>query len=65
MTSLNLTQVDGFLGGERNYNNLKGDTGPLVYPAGFIYFYTAIQYLTGGSVFKAQVKSSICIIFIF
>lgn len=50
-----MSQVDGFLGGERNYNNLKGDTGPLVYPAGFIYVYTAIQYLTGGTVFKAQI----------
>ena len=30
-----MSQVTGFLGGERDYRNLKGDTGPLVYPAGF------------------------------
>ncbi|MCO5579561.1 hypothetical protein L7F22_033418 [Adiantum nelumboides] len=50
-----MSQVDGFLGGERNYSNLRGDTGPLVYPAGFLYVYTAIQYVTGGIVSNAQV----------
>ncbi|CAH9117417.1 unnamed protein product [Cuscuta epithymum] len=49
-----MSQVSGFLGGERNYENLKGDTGPLVYPAGFLYLYSAIQYVTGGQVFLAQ-----------
>ncbi|KAK5832248.1 hypothetical protein PVK06_016049 [Gossypium arboreum] len=33
-----MSQVSGFLGGERDCKNLKGDTGPLVYPAGFLYF---------------------------
>lgn len=47
--------MSGFLGGERDYENLKGDTGPLVYPAGFLYLYSAIQYVTGGQVFLAQV----------
>ncbi|RWW05922.1 hypothetical protein GW17_00030779 [Ensete ventricosum] len=47
--------VDGFLGGERHYTKLKGDTGPLVYPAGFLYVYSAIKFLTGGEVFPAQV----------
>ncbi|TYJ49182.1 hypothetical protein E1A91_A01G116200v1 [Gossypium mustelinum] len=50
-----MSQVSGFLGGERDYKNLKGDTGPLVYPAGFLYVYSAIQYVTGGQVFPAQV----------
>ncbi|KAF3793849.1 Dol-P-ManMan(5)GlcNAc(2)-PP-Dol alpha-1-3-mannosyltransferase [Nymphaea thermarum] len=50
-----MSQVSGFLAGERNYENLKGDTGPLVYPAGFLYVYSAIQYITGGNVFPAQV----------
>ncbi|OMO81893.1 Glycosyltransferase, ALG3 [Corchorus olitorius] len=50
-----MAQVSGFLGGERNYKNLKGDTGPLVYPAGFLYVYSAIQYVTGGQVFPAQI----------
>ncbi|KAM1001690.1 hypothetical protein FF1_008171 [Malus domestica] len=50
-----MSQVSGFLGGERDYANLKGDTGPLVYPAGYLYFYSAIQYVTGGQVYPAQI----------
>ncbi|KAG2697423.1 hypothetical protein I3760_07G105200 [Carya illinoinensis] len=50
-----MSQVSGFLGGERDYSKLKGDTGPLVYPAGFLYIYSAIQYVTGGEVSAAQI----------
>ncbi|PSS06226.1 Dol-P-Man:Man(5)GlcNAc(2)-PP-Dol alpha-1,3-mannosyltransferase [Actinidia chinensis var. chinensis] len=50
-----MSQVSGFLEGERDYGNLRGDTGPLVYPAGFLYIYSAIQFLTGGEVFPAQI----------
>lgn len=50
-----MSQVSGFLEGERDYSNLKGDTGPLVYPAGFLYIYSGIQYVTGGQVFPAQI----------
>lgn len=50
-----MSQVNGFLEGERDYTNLKGDTGPLVYPAGFLYVYSAIQFVTGGEVFLAQI----------
>ncbi|XP_042483672.1 dol-P-Man:Man(5)GlcNAc(2)-PP-Dol alpha-1,3-mannosyltransferase [Macadamia integrifolia] len=50
-----MSQVTGFLQGERDYRNLKGDTGPLVYPAGFLYVYSAIQYVTGGEVYPAQI----------
>ncbi|RCH82160.1 dolichyl-P-Man:Man(5)GlcNAc(2)-PP-dolichol alpha-1,3-mannosyltransferase, partial [Rhizopus stolonifer] len=41
-----MQEVEGFLQGERDYTKLKGDTGPLVYPAGFVYFYSALYYLT-------------------
>lgn len=34
--------------GERNYRALKGDTGPLVYPAGFLYAFSVLHWLTGG-----------------
>ncbi|KAI3710017.1 hypothetical protein L2E82_39790 [Cichorium intybus] len=34
---------------------LKGATGPLVYPVGFLYVYSAIQYVTGGQVYPAQI----------
>ncbi|ORY57676.1 glycosyltransferase [Leucosporidium creatinivorum] len=41
-----MQQVEQFLDGERNYGLIKGDTGPVVYPAGFIYFYSALHYFT-------------------
>ncbi|KAG8370652.1 hypothetical protein BUALT_Bualt13G0005500 [Buddleja alternifolia] len=50
-----MSQVSGFTGGERDYSKLKGDTGPLVYPAGFLYIYSAIHYITGGDVYPAQI----------
>lgn len=37
---------DGFLSGERDYMNMQGGTGPLVYPAGFVYFFSALYKLT-------------------
>lgn len=40
--------------GERDYKNLRGDTGPLVYPAGFVYVFSALRWLTGGGVRAAQ-----------
>ncbi|XP_027098454.2 dol-P-Man:Man(5)GlcNAc(2)-PP-Dol alpha-1,3-mannosyltransferase isoform X1 [Coffea arabica] len=50
-----MSQVTGFLEGERDYGNLKGDTGPLVYPAGFLYIYSALQHVTRGQVYPAQI----------
>ncbi|CAO2208845.1 unnamed protein product [Urochloa humidicola] len=50
-----MSQVDAFLGGERDYTKIEGDTGPLVYPAGFLYVYSAVKFLTGGQVFPAQI----------
>ena len=38
-------EVEGFLNGSRNYTELKGDTGPLVYPAGFVYIYTVFYHI--------------------
>lgn len=50
-----MAQVTGFLGRERDYTKLEGDTGPLVYPAGFLYVYSAIRFVTGGEVYPAQI----------
>jgi alpha-1,3-mannosyltransferase len=41
-----MQEVKGFLEGERNYMNLKGDTGPLVYPAGFVYVFSGLYWIT-------------------
>ncbi|XP_030369167.1 lethal(2)neighbour of tid protein 2 [Scaptodrosophila lebanonensis] len=42
-----MQECEGFLNGTTNYALLRGDTGPLVYPAGFVYIYSALYYITG------------------
>ncbi|XP_055905726.1 lethal(2)neighbour of tid protein 2 [Eupeodes corollae] len=51
-----MQECEGFLNGTTNYALLKGDTGPLVYPAGFVYIYSALYYITshGSNVRLAQ-----------
>ena len=51
-----MEQVSQFLSGERDYTRIKGGTGPLVYPAGHVYIYTGLYYLTerGEDIFMAQ-----------
>jgi alpha-1,3-mannosyltransferase len=46
----------GFLGGQRDYALMRGDTGPLVYPAGFVYVYSILHYVTsaGAAIKLAQ-----------
>jgi len=41
-----MQQIRGYSHGERNYLKLKGDTGPLVYPAGFVHVYSVLYSLT-------------------
>ncbi|ETO05694.1 hypothetical protein RFI_31701 [Reticulomyxa filosa] len=40
-----MQEVRGFLQGDMDYKNLRGDTGPLVYPAGFVYIYSCLHEL--------------------
>ncbi|CAG9770825.1 unnamed protein product [Ceutorhynchus assimilis] len=51
-----MQEVEGFLNGTLDYQHLKGDTGPLVYPAGFVYIFTALYYVTdhGRNIYLAQ-----------
>lgn len=50
-----MQQVQTFLQGERDYALIKGQTGPLVYPAGFLYVYSALYQMTaGGNIMLAQ-----------
>ena len=42
-----MQEVEGVIvNGTYDYSLLKGDTGPLVYPAGFVWFYAALYKLT-------------------
>ncbi|EEB09727.1 dolichol-P-Man dependent alpha(1-3) mannosyltransferase Alg3 [Schizosaccharomyces japonicus yFS275] len=43
-----MEQVQLFLSGVRNYKELVGCTGPLVYPGGHVLLYTILYYLTNG-----------------
>ncbi|KAJ2555513.1 dolichyl-P-Man:Man(5)GlcNAc(2)-PP-dolichol alpha-1,3-mannosyltransferase [Coemansia sp. RSA 1933] len=43
-----MQEVSGAIGGERNYALLAGDTGPLVYPAGFVWIFGALQLISDG-----------------
>ncbi|XP_059049072.1 lethal(2)neighbour of tid protein 2 [Achroia grisella] len=51
-----MQECEGFLNGTFDYSKLRGDTGPLVYPAGFVYIYSALYFLTnyGDNVRLAQ-----------
>lgn len=51
-----MEQVSQIVAGERNYSNIWGSTGPLVYPAGHVYVYTGLYYLTdrGENILLAQ-----------
>lgn len=48
--------------GERDYSKLRGPTGPLVYPAGFLVVYRALHWLTNGGDVKL---GQICFILIY
>eukprot|EP00106_Octopus_bimaculoides_P010018 XP_014777460.1 PREDICTED: dol-P-Man:Man(5)GlcNAc(2)-PP-Dol alpha-1,3-mannosyltransferase-like [Octopus bimaculoides] len=41
-----MQEVEGVVNGTYDYTKLKGDTGPLVYPAGFVYIFLGLYHLT-------------------
>ncbi len=43
-----MQQASQVLAGERDYSAIKGDTGPLVYPAGHLYVYSLLHKVTDG-----------------
>ncbi|ORY40156.1 ALG3-domain-containing protein [Rhizoclosmatium globosum] len=43
-----MQQTTQFMNGERDYTKMKGDTGPLVYPAGFLYIFSFLNWITNG-----------------
>ena len=52
-----MQQVHQYLEGERDYTLIKGDTGPLVYPAAHVYIYSALYRITdkGKDIFMGQI----------
>eukprot|EP01103_Thecamoeba_quadrilineata_P014516 TRINITY_DN4345_c0_g2_i1.p1 TRINITY_DN4345_c0_g2~~TRINITY_DN4345_c0_g2_i1.p1 ORF type:complete len:422 (+),score=25.32 TRINITY_DN4345_c0_g2_i1:26-1291(+) len=48
---------------EYDYNNLKGDTGPLVYPAGFVWLYSGLYYLTDGGTDIRSAQYFFCMLY--
>lgn len=55
-----MQEVDTYQAGERDYLKIRGGTGPLVYPAGFLYLYAWLKQRTndGTDIFTAQVYFS-------
>lgn len=49
-----MEQVAAYQGGERDYAHIRGGTGPLVYPAGFLYLFALFRSLTKANVRAAQ-----------
>ncbi|KAL7677980.1 hypothetical protein ACOME3_004208 [Neoechinorhynchus agilis] len=52
-----MQQANQYLNGQRDYANISGDTGPLVYPAGHLYVFSILHKLTDGglNVFAGQI----------
>ena len=51
--------------GERDYLNIRGGTGPLVYPAGFLYLYGALKWIAGGDGRNIQTAQLLfCVLYI-
>ena len=51
-----MQEVEGVSNGTYDYSQLRGDTGPLVYPAGFVWLYMGLYYITsqGTNIILAQ-----------
>mmetsp|Transcript_20017 Transcript_20017/g.56738 ORF Transcript_20017/g.56738 Transcript_20017/m.56738 type:complete len:433 (-) Transcript_20017:100-1398(-) len=49
-----MQEVGMWLDGEYDYRNIYGDTGPLVYPAGFLYLFGALKWITNEDIPTAQ-----------
>ncbi|KAG1877857.1 ALG3 protein-domain-containing protein [Suillus subalutaceus] len=51
-----MVHIDLYLKGERNYVNITGPTGPLVYPAGHVHIHRLLHLITNGGRNVAQAQ---------
>lgn len=60
-----MQQVAQYIAGERDYTLIKGDTGPLVYPAAHVYIYRGLHAITDGgrNVTLAQICFAVLYLF--
>lgn len=51
-----MEQIEIYIKGERDYKNITGSTGPLVYPAAHVFIYRLLYALTdqGRNIHRAQ-----------
>lgn len=51
-----MEQIAQIVSGERDYTQIRGGTGPLVYPAAHVYVYRGLYHVTnkGKDIFLAQ-----------
>ncbi|GAM21177.1 hypothetical protein SAMD00019534_043520 [Acytostelium subglobosum LB1] len=61
-----MQQIELYDNGERDYTKLEGSTGPVVYPAGFIYVFALLRSVTsnGTDIRRAQwIFAALCVAF--
>ena len=60
-----MQEVDMFESGERNYRKIRGSTGPLVYPAGFLYLYSWLKSITDNGINIAAAQEVFAYFYLF
>lgn len=60
-----MQQIDIVNTGELDYSNIVGDTGPIVYPAGFVQVYQFLQWVADGGVNIGRVQFFFSYLFTF
>ena len=56
-----MEEVEGVVNGTYDYTLLKGDTGPLVYPAGFVYIFTGLYLCVSENLLIKAILCTDCI----
>ncbi len=59
-----MQEVSMWQDGELDYMKIRGGTGPLVYPAGFLYLYGMLKWLTGGGYEILTGQYCFCVLYI-